>query len=280
MNQRKRELFLLQVYPGRFSDHTLSAKIVEQIVADLKRDADVLAEIPEFRAALSILSCARCTDFGTRREERSGFVADNLQICLLIEVELPALLNLQQLTLAHPFYGVRCALQEVVVALLQCQEKSPREEIVAHEHGDLVLPDSIDRCETPPRVGIVDNVIMNESRGMQDLNERGGAERTFRNGPARLRAEEHQDRPDAFSLLADNVPGHQIDETDLGTHGIPEKSAEDLQLVLNGLLDVVQRRRLLAGKTYHCSSSDWGMSPSLSADSACSAFSFSRSLFF
>src|SRR3990172_9319167 len=124
MDQGKCELLLLEVDACRFPYDAPASKIIEQIVTDLECESDMLSEVTQLLPALRIVGCARCAYFGARREERRGLVTDYSEVCLLVDVELPALLYLQQLALANPLDCVRRALQEIIVTLLQREEKS------------------------------------------------------------------------------------------------------------------------------------------------------------
>ena len=93
-------------------------------------------------------------------------------------------------------------------------EEAAREQVIAHQHGDLVLPDRIDRCEPAARVGVVHDVVVDQRRGVQDLHERGAPVAPFVDPAAQFRAQEDEDRADLLALLPHDVLRHQVDEPD------------------------------------------------------------------
>jgi len=115
------------------------------------------------------------------------------------------------------------------------------------EDGDLVLPDRVDRGESPTRVGIVHHVVMNERRRVEDLHQRRPPVGLLLHAPANLRAEKHQNGADPLPLLADEIARHQLDESDVRTERLTEYLRERIKVALNGMCDVLEIHRVPSG---------------------------------
>lgn len=62
------------------------------------------------------------------------------------------------------------ALQDVVaVARLREQRKRPREDIIARKDGHLVVPARIGRRRAAARVGLIDDIVMNQGCRVDEL---------------------------------------------------------------------------------------------------------------
>src|SRR6266850_4038927 len=122
MDERERQLFFLHVEPRRFAGNALPARIIEQIVADLKYHPDIFAEFLQSTKDFFVVRHSGSADLAARREQRSGLVGYDLQIRRLVDIEVPALGNLENLRLAHPPDRVRCDFQELEVVVIEGEE--------------------------------------------------------------------------------------------------------------------------------------------------------------
>src|SRR2546425_9615501 len=101
MDERERQLFFFYIESSRFAGNALPARVIEQVVADLEYHPDVFAEFLEPAEDFLVVRYAGSADLAAGREQGSGLVGYDLQICRLIDIEVAALGNLENLRLAH-----------------------------------------------------------------------------------------------------------------------------------------------------------------------------------
>ena len=135
---------------------------------------------------------------------------------------------------AHAPYRSRGDLQEGEVVVFERDEESAGEKVVAHQDGDLVLPDGVDGCESAARVGVVDDVVVDQRRRVQDLHQRGPAVTLLVDAAAEFSAQEDEDGADLLPLLPDDVLRDQVDEADARPDRFAEDPVEEREVVLDG----------------------------------------------
>ena len=135
--------------------------------------------------------------------------------------------------------------------MIQRQEKAPGKEVVSHQDRNLVLPDGVDGGEPTAGIGIVDNVIVNQRRSMKNLHQSRPPVTPFVDPATEFGAEQHENRADTLALLTDDVPRHQVNETDAGSDGFAEVTIEQRKVLLNradNFLEFHNRPRTFSSK--------------------------------
>ena len=146
-------------------------------------------------------------------------------------VEPSGRLDLEQLALRHPPDGVGDDVEQVVVAVVEREQEPARQEVVAQEHAHLVLPQRVHRRHAAPRVGLVDHVVVDERRRVEELDERGRPVRPLGDPAAELGREEHEGRPDLLPLPLQEVPDDGVEQPDARPHRVAEPAAEHAEVL-------------------------------------------------
>ncbi len=89
------------------------------------------------------------------------------------DVDVPGFGQLIQLALDHPEGHLTEQPDEVQGVIRQRHPHRLDVEIVAEEHRDVVPPPGVHRQLPPAHVRIIDDVIVDEGRGMDELDHRG-----------------------------------------------------------------------------------------------------------
>ena len=134
-------------------------------------------------------------------------------------------------------------MQQVVVAVVEREEEAARQEEVAEEHGDFVLPERVDREQPTAALGFVYDIVVHERGGVQELDERGGAVALFGDTAAELGREEHERRAYLLALLPEDVLRDLVQQPHTRPHRIAKMTTERREIVLHGRTDLCHRRR-------------------------------------
>src|SRR5690606_8045364 len=143
MDHRQGQLLLLDVQSGGLPG-LRSVAVVEEVVLDLEGDARKLPEGMHAAYLIGGTPGGAGTTGATGGDKAGGLLSDNGEVDLLTEVEVPALFKLQQFAFAHFAHGAANDPQQFELALIYCQQQAAAQQVVAHEHRDLVLPQRID----------------------------------------------------------------------------------------------------------------------------------------
>ena len=114
---------------------------------------------------------------------------------------------------------------------------------VSEQHRDVGAPARMDRVLTAPERRVVDDVVMDQAGGVDDLDERRPEDMVLAFIAAQLRAEHQQSRPDALAALFEKV---SVDLGDEGIGGAPElfeRAFDGVEVALDRPIDVVERHR-------------------------------------
>jgi hypothetical protein len=102
-----------------------------------------------------------------------------------------------------------------VVGLDHHLERTRIEE-VADEHARGVAPERIRGLAPAPQVGLVDDVVVQQRRGMDEFHDGGEQHVIVAAIASRLRRQQHEHRPQALAAAADDVLGNLVDQHDVG----------------------------------------------------------------
>src|SRR5690348_11852540 len=86
-----------------------------------------------------------------------------------------------------------------------------REKIITEENAGLIAPQSAGGGHVPPHGGVVENIVVDERRGVNHLDD--GAEAVMRGSDvaAGMRGQKEQRRPEAFALVVGEVSEQAFD---------------------------------------------------------------------
>ena len=171
----------MDVVARRLADLLLVRGQIEKVVRDLERHTDVLAvgTKPPLRLRTEIRrDGAKLTADGekVRRLLRDAFI-------ILLDIARGAvkLLVLDDLARAQIHDELRDAPRNALAeAILNDEKKSSREEVVARENRLLIAPHGVRRHRAAPRIGMIEHVVMDERRHVDQFERNGERHHFFR----------------------------------------------------------------------------------------------------
>ena len=204
-NERQRELALGQVAQQRLARRARIARVVEHVVDELERDAEVGAVVAEGDRGLGAGAGDRRARAGGPREERGRLVADDAEVDLFARVEDHPAAQLHDLAVDEaPQRGEQIGQHRPGRRRRRALERMGQEQ-VAGQDADGVAPDAPRRRAAAPLLAVVDHVVVKERREVHELgDDREIARRSRRRAEARRR-EEHRERTNALAAGLEQV---------------------------------------------------------------------------
>lgn len=143
---------------------------VEQVVANLEGDADILTKEVGFVVKVCSVGCECSTYLAAGGHKECCFLADYLAVDGLVGVVVAALLLLQQFTFAHLDYGMVDDLgyRFVVYGIDGLHYKG--EVVVAKEDGGFVAPEMVDCGDAASDIGLVNYIVVDEGACVKGLD--------------------------------------------------------------------------------------------------------------
>ncbi len=212
---------LAQVRPGSLARLHRLAGDVDQVVGELERHADALAER---RHGLDVLRGGarheRPVATG-RGDERAGLVGDHLEVVLDGILAVTRTDRLADLALAQPLERVRLD-PDGLRAEIGEDARRAREEEVPGEDGDGVVPPRVRRRGAPAQLRLVHHVVVVERRQMGELDDHAGRHDPPGLRVPELRGEEHEQGPEPLATGVHEVPRGVGHERVVAPHGLLE----------------------------------------------------------
>ena len=118
---------------------------------------------------------------------------------------IEAALELEQLALGHAADRVGEDPQDVEIAVLHDQRRGARVEVVAHEHGAAIAPERVRGRPAAAQLGEIDDVVVQQRRGVQQLDRRGDVDPARAGVAAQLGREQQQRRAHALAARVEHV---------------------------------------------------------------------------
>ena len=172
-------------------------------------------------------------------EQHRGLALDHAQVGGLVGVRVAHVQQLQHLAFGDAVGGVGEDLHHRHALEFDHQLEAARIQEVADQHAGGIAPDRVGGAAAAAQVGLVDHVVVQQGRGVDELDHRRqlvgiGADAlaiAAAQGPGR---EQQQHRPQALAAGADDVLGDLVDQ-----HHVRGEPAPDQR---------IDRRHVLAGQ--------------------------------
>ena len=119
-------------------------------------------------------------DLRAAAEQVRRLAADDVEVLVLGDVGVAVLGELVQLALDHPQRDVAQQPDDVERVVRERQRHRLDVEVVAEEHGDVVAPPRVHREPAAAQVRVVDDVVVDERRGVDELDDGGVEDRRGR----------------------------------------------------------------------------------------------------
>ena len=137
---------------------------------------------------------------------------DHREVVGLGDARIEAALELEQLALRHRADRGREDPQDVEIAVLDDHRGRARVEEIAGQHRAPIAPDGVRRGPAAAQLGEIDDVVVEQGGGVQQLDRRGHLEATRTGVAAELGAEQQQRRPHALAAGAQHVLAERADQ--------------------------------------------------------------------
>jgi hypothetical protein len=151
-----------------------------------------------------------------RRQQGRGLALDHAPVHgEIVRLESGGL-ELEDLALTDEGRGLRHQQRELGAAAAGQQSEHARQHEVARHDGDHVAVAPEGRRRPAARLGVVDQVVVEQRGGVQHLDGERHPHGRFRIGRHQIGCEERERRPQALPTGADEVVADGLDEGDVG----------------------------------------------------------------
>ena len=231
-DHRQGELALAEVVADVLARRGRIARIVEHVVGHLEGDPERVA----IGAQRRDLRLGRARDhaphLGRGGEQRRRLAAHDAQIDLFGRGEVLRRRQLQHLALGDGGRGIREDREHPGRARLGHELEGAGKEIVAHKHARLVVPEQVRRRTAAAGAAFVHHIVVQERRGMDELDRGGEADVMVAPIAAEPRRRERQDRPHPLAARPHQMRRHLGDAGGvLGRHARPDRGIDRREIV-------------------------------------------------
>ena len=169
---------------------------------------------------------------------------------VLVGVDLALGGELLDLALGDDRRGVAEDPQHLEAAVLDHQLERAAEQEIADQDARRIAPDEVGGALAAAHAGAVDDVVVEQRRGMDEL-DRGGELVVARSGIAEQGAAgERQHRPHALAAAGDQVSGKLGDQRDLALHPLEDDGVDAVHVAGDERDQRVERRRAVAVRVW------------------------------
>ena len=148
------------------------AREVEQVVDELERDAEVEAVLAQRLLLLARHLAQHAADLRAPAEQIRRLAADDVEMLVFGDVGVAVLRELIQLAFDHPQRHVAQQPDDLERVVRERQRHRLDVQVVAEEHRDVVAPPRVHGQPAAPQIGVVDDVVVDERRGVDELDDR------------------------------------------------------------------------------------------------------------
>ena len=130
---------------------------------------------PNSRSACSCSladAAEHAADLGAAAEQIRGLAADDLEVLFLGDVDVAGLGELVELPFDHAQRDVAEQADDLQRILRERHRHRLDVEVVAEQDGDVVAPPRVHGQAAAPEVGAVDDVVVHQRRGVDELHDR------------------------------------------------------------------------------------------------------------
>jgi polyisoprenoid-binding protein YceI len=215
MDQGKGYLSLLQVMTNALAKLFLAGNVIERIIHELERDAESHAEIAErlFASLRRLAEDGPC--LAGCGEKDGGFAFNHFDIAFFGKVQVAGGYKLEHFPFRNDGSGSGEDPEHIQVAGGDHQGKGLGKEEIADENGRLVAPEGIGGGETAAEIGIVDNIIVEQGRRVNEFDHAGQGDMAVAPVPAQPGSKQQQGRPDPLTAAGEDVLSHLADQRDI-----------------------------------------------------------------
>ncbi len=208
--------------PGRLPELAAPADDVEQVVGDLERDADLLAERGQGGDERLVDAGEHGAEAGGGGHQRAGLVGEDGQVVVDRVLVRRGADGLPDLAGDQPLEGAGLDPDGVGPEVGE-EVRGAGEQQVAGQDRDAVGPPAVGAGGTPPDDGLVHDVVVVERREVGQLAHHGRPGHLGRAGVAELGGQQGQHRPEALAARGHQVAGRLADERVLAADRLDQR---------------------------------------------------------
>src|SRR5690606_2636961 len=127
-----------------------------------------------------------------------------------------------QFAFTHFLHSIVHDTQQIEIFILNRKHKSPAEQEISHQHGNLIFPKSIHRKETTSVIRFINHIIMYQGSGMQQLDEGCSAKSRLINCSTSSGTQEYKHGSHLFPFSLHDVTHDFVQQKHTGFHGSSE----------------------------------------------------------
>ena len=175
-------------------------------------------------SACFLLGCCAAQDRAQPHADRkqAGRLAEDQIEVLVQRDQLAELFHLQQFALDHLLRQFDQRVENAEIALLHRDLEGLHVEPVAGQHALRIAPLRIGRRTAAARLRFIDNVVVNQRRGVDDLDHRAQTNRAAALVVEQLRGKQQQRRADSLAAAGAQVFADLGDRADVRDRVAPE----------------------------------------------------------
>src|SRR5262249_15515675 len=222
VNERQRHLSFAQVAADWLADRLGVAGEVEQVVDDLERHAEIEAVLPPGRRALAGQLVQHAADLRAAAEQVRRLAAHDVEMLVLGDVGVAVLRQLIELALDHPQRDVTEQPDDLQLVVRERHRHRLDVQVVAEQDRDVVAPPRMHGEAPAAQVGVVDDVIVDERRRVDELDDRRIQDGAVALVAAEARRHQQHGRPDPFPAAGLDVLPDLRNQLDPRLH-VPRK---------------------------------------------------------
>ena len=212
------DLALAEIVSHGLAERRFVGGIVEHVVRKLKGDAEVAPEGLERRLFRPRPVGHHGAESRRGGEEGRGLGRDHLEVGILGGRRVVGGEQLQDLSLGDHGGGRGEDVEHPKRPVLDHELEGPAEQEVPHEDAGLVAPYGVGGGVAAAQAAVVDHVVMQERRGVDELDAGREPHVAGAGVPAQAGAGEHDQRPEALSAGGDDVTGELGDQRHAAVH--------------------------------------------------------------
>ena len=215
-DHRQRDLALAEIVADVLAEPRVRAAIVEHVVDELEGDAEVHPERAAGRLLVPWAPGEDRPDLAGGSEELRRLASNHGEVLVLRRRRVLGRRELSDLAFGDHGRGARQDVEGAQRADLHHHLERLAEEEIADEHTRPVAPHHAGRRLAPAHVAFVDHVVVEEGRGMHELDGRGELDMALALVAGELRGGEREHWPQPLAAGLDEVVRDVRDHCDLG----------------------------------------------------------------
>ncbi len=225
-----------QVAGDRLAEDHFRGGKVQNIIGDLEGHADGAAVFAKLELLLLAGSGKNSAELHADGEEASGFAIDEIEVAVAGD-ERAELFHLEEFALDHLLGELGEQIEDVKVTLLKRDLKGLHVEPVAGEDALGISPDGVGRRTATADIGGVDDVIVHESCGVDDLDDGSEAHGSATLVVEQLGGEQKQSGAESLAATLTQVIANLGDGLNVGNTIAAELAFDGLQVLTEKVED-------------------------------------------